>query len=155
MSSTPSKMAESSSFSIPPRGPRRWRIANPCAELPSCIKCRTTPLFLGPSPRRRESKPISGGTSRCVRCKAISAVGPHPGNRGKSSDGTCLGHRFRVARPDATSARDLNYCLLIEIGGLTETDGQDPDDGGGLFDARERAQAPPAGRAAPHHPADH
>jgi len=48
-----------------------------------------------------------------------------------------FGTQVQVARPDATSARDLNYCLLIEIGGLTETDGQDPDDGGGLFGTLE------------------
>ena len=67
--------------STPPRGRRRWPIAVPCAALPSCIKCRTTPLFQGPSPRRRELKPISGATSRYVRCRAISAAALRPGNR--------------------------------------------------------------------------
>ena len=34
-------------------GDRRWATAGRCAVLPSCIKSRTTPLFQGPSPRRR------------------------------------------------------------------------------------------------------
>ena len=83
-SSTPSKTARFSWFSTPPRGPRRWPTAGRCGALPSCIKCRTTPLFPGPSPRRRASKPISGATSRYVRCRAIS--GPKPNlirNRGR------------------------------------------------------------------------
>src|SRR5262249_4415667 len=85
-SSTPSKTAESSWFSTPPRAPRRWPTASRCAALPSCIKCRTTPLFQAPSPRRRESKPISRATSRSARCRAISAARPHPGNRGRPPD---------------------------------------------------------------------
>ena len=74
ISSTPSRTARFSWFSTPPRGPRRWPTAGRCAALPSCIKCRTTPLFPGPSLRRRASKPISGATSRCARCRAISAA---------------------------------------------------------------------------------
>ncbi len=57
-------------------GATALQIAARCAAPPSCIKCRTTPLFQVPSPRRRASKPISGATSRSVRCKAISAAGP-------------------------------------------------------------------------------
>ena len=49
----PSKTAGFSWFSTPPRGPRRWPTAGPCAMPPSCIKCRTTPLFRVPSPRRK------------------------------------------------------------------------------------------------------
>ncbi len=90
-SSMPSQMAGFSSFSTPPTGRPPWPTAAPCGAQPSCIKCRTTPLFLGPSPQRRESKPISGATSRCARCRAISAARPHPGNRGRLPDGTCLG----------------------------------------------------------------
>ena len=71
-SSTPSKTARFSWFSTPPRGPPRSPTAVRCGAQPSCIKCRTTPLFQGPSPQRRASKPISGATSRCVRCRAIS-----------------------------------------------------------------------------------
>ena len=54
-------------------GARPWPTAVRCGAPPSCIKCRTTPLFPGPSPRRRASRPISGATSRCGRCRAISA----------------------------------------------------------------------------------
>ena len=49
----PSKTAVFSWFSTPPRGRRRWPTAGPCAMPPSCIKCRTTPLFQVPSPRRK------------------------------------------------------------------------------------------------------
>ena len=35
------------------RGPRPWPTAVRCGTPPSCIKCRTTPLFRVPSPRRR------------------------------------------------------------------------------------------------------
>ena len=52
-SSTPSKTARSSWFSTPPRGPPPWPTAGRCGGPPSCIKCRTTPLFPEPSPRRR------------------------------------------------------------------------------------------------------
>jgi len=45
-------------------GPRRWPTAARYGGLPSCIKCRITPLFQGPSLRRKESKPISGVISR-------------------------------------------------------------------------------------------
>ena len=75
ISSMPSKTARFSWFSTPPRGPPPWPTAARCATPPSCIKCRTTPLFRVPSPRRRASKPISGATSRCVRCRATSAAG--------------------------------------------------------------------------------
>ena len=34
-------------------GPRRWPTAARCAVPPSCIKCRITPLFRVPSPRRK------------------------------------------------------------------------------------------------------
>ena len=66
-------------------GHRRWPTAARCGGLPSCIKCHTTPLFPGPSPRRRESKPISGATSRCARCRAISAARPDPGEPGPAA----------------------------------------------------------------------
>ena len=49
----PSKTAVFSWFSTPPRGPRPWPTAARCAMPPSCIKCRTTPLFQVPSRRRR------------------------------------------------------------------------------------------------------
>ena len=52
-SSMPSKMAGFSWFSTPPRGPRPWRTAVRCGGRPSCIKCRTTPLFPVPWLRRR------------------------------------------------------------------------------------------------------
>jgi carbamoyl-phosphate synthase large subunit len=98
ISSMPSKTAGSSWFSIPPRGRRPLPIAVRCGGQPSCIKCHTTPLFLGPSPQRRESKLISGATSRCARCRAISPARSHPGNRGRPPDGTCLGQvQGRVA----------------------------------------------------------
>ena len=86
-SSMPSKTAGFSSFSTPPRGPPRWPTAARCAARPSCIKCRTTPLSQGPSPRRRASRPISGATSRCVRCKAISRPPADPA-RTSASAGT-------------------------------------------------------------------
>ncbi len=75
-SSTPSKTAMFSWFSTPPRGPRPWPTAGRCGGRPSCIKCRTTPLFPVPSLRRRASRPTLGATSRSARCKAISAGRP-------------------------------------------------------------------------------
>ena len=36
-----------------------------------------------PSPRRRESKPISGATSKSARCRAISAAGLSLGQPGR------------------------------------------------------------------------
>src|SRR5262249_62173096 len=51
-----------------------WQTAFRCATPPSCIKCRTTPLFQEPSPRRRASRPISRVTSRYARCKATLAA---------------------------------------------------------------------------------
>ena len=58
--------------------------SRPLAERPSCIKCRTTPLSQGPSPRRRASRPISGATLRYARCRAISAARADPGKPGAS-----------------------------------------------------------------------
>ena len=75
-SSMPSKMAVFSWFSTPPRGPPPWPTAVRCGGRPSCIKCRTTPLFPVPSLRRRASRPTLGATSRSARCKAISAGRP-------------------------------------------------------------------------------
>jgi hypothetical protein len=71
----PSKTAVFSLFSTPPRGPAALATAVPCATRPSCIKCRTTPLFQGPSPRRRASRPISRATSRCMRYRVTTAAG--------------------------------------------------------------------------------
>ena len=68
-------------FSTPPRGRRPWPTAGRCGGLPSCIKCRTTPLFQVPSLRRRASRPTSGATSRSARCKAISAGRPDRAGR--------------------------------------------------------------------------
>ena len=52
-------------------------LANPgrFGPQPSCIKCRTTPLFQVPSRRREELKPSLRGISRSAHCKAISAAG--------------------------------------------------------------------------------
>ena len=58
-----------------------------CGARPSCIKCRTTPLFPVPSLRRRASRPISGATSRYERCRAISAAGPEPLEPAAADDG--------------------------------------------------------------------
>src|SRR5215469_7318736 len=88
ISSTRSKTARFSSSLTLPKGRPRWPTAGPYAAPPSCIKCRTTPLFQGPSPQRRASEPISGATSRFVRCKLIS--GPDLiAHRSGRSDGTC------------------------------------------------------------------
>ena len=75
-SSMPSKTAGFSLFSTPPRGRPPWPTASRCGGRPSCIKCRTTPLFQVPSLRRRASRPTLGATSRSARCKAISADRP-------------------------------------------------------------------------------
>src|ERR1700722_7344253 len=72
----PSATGRSSSFSTPPKGPRRWPTAARSGGPPSCIKCRITPLFRGRLLRRKESKPISGVTSRSVRCRVISSPAP-------------------------------------------------------------------------------
>src|SRR5262245_65255632 len=91
-------MGKFSWFSTPPREQPPWPTAARCGAPPSCIKCRTTPLFLGPSPQRRESKLISGVTSRCARCRAISTVRPHPDNRSRLPDGLGHGPRSRGRR---------------------------------------------------------
>jgi hypothetical protein len=88
ISSTPSKTARFRSSLTPPKGRPRWPIAARYAALPSCIKCRTTPLFQGPSPQRRASEPISEATSRFVRCKLISRSNLIE-RRSGHSDGTC------------------------------------------------------------------
>src|SRR5262249_50906562 len=76
---TPSRTEKSNWSSIPPMGPPPWRTASRCDAPPSCIKSRTTPLFQGPSRRRRVLRPTWRGTSRYARCRAISRVTPDGG----------------------------------------------------------------------------
>jgi carbamoyl-phosphate synthase large subunit len=96
---------------IPPRAPSRWRTAGPCAELPSCIKSPTTPLFPGPSPPRRESRLISGATSRCARYRAISAAGADTGTPEASHRTVRLDRVPKIALPNRGSGGDRNFVL--------------------------------------------
>ncbi len=66
-SSTPSPMATSSWSSIPPKARRRWPTAVRCGGLPSCIKCRITPLFRALWRPPGGSGPIGAGTLRSAR----------------------------------------------------------------------------------------
>ena len=108
-SSMPSKTAMSSWSSIPPRGRPPWPTAGRCGAPPSCIKSRTTPLFQGPSRRRRGSKPISGATSRCARCRAISAAEPELVPAG-ASDGTKFGREVVRSRSRETPVSRSELC---------------------------------------------
>ena len=108
-SSMPSRTARSSWSSTPPRGRPLSPTAARCGGQPSCIKCRTTPLSQGPSLQRRVSRPISGVTSRYVRCKVIlrpplilQRTSASAGSRG----------RLLVARPDDAPVRDSNFVSM-------------------------------------------
>ena len=68
---TPSPMARCNWFSIPPKARRRWPTAVRCGALPSCIKCRITPLFQVPWLPHRASGPIWAETSRSAPCRVI------------------------------------------------------------------------------------
>src|SRR5215471_11428050 len=150
----PFATAASSWFSILPRGLLRSPTAGPYVAPPSCIKSRTTPLFQGPSPLPRESKPTSGATSRCARSRAISAAqadtgAPGDQPRGGASLDSIFGRAAERVRPAIeTIVREE------DIGGRLKN-GKASHDGGGLCRARRRTPASPAGRASTHHPADY
>ncbi len=70
-SSMRSPTAKCSSSSTPRKGRRRWPTAVRCGAPPSCIRCRTTPLFQERWRLRRGLKAISAAISRSEPCKAI------------------------------------------------------------------------------------
>ena len=80
ISSTPSRTARSSSSSTPPRGRRRWPTAARCGAPPSCIKCRTTPLFPGAVAAAQGIKAYLGGDLevRALQNYFAAAPGPAP-----------------------------------------------------------------------------
>ena len=125
-SSMPSAMARWLWFSTTrPRGPWRWRTGlGRCAVLPSCIKSPTTPLFQGPSPRRRK---CGAWLRRFFEVRALQKLFRRPGVRpGETPEDTPpggIGFQDKVPgwmAKNKIRACDLQFCPAGRFGGSRE-----------------------------------